>query len=224
MAPGHLVCRRHRRAQTARFSRSAGSERLPAERVVDLTGLYRRPGFHRHDGPDRRAVSEEPAGRGQPAHAGDHHAQRRRGTIPTRRSTRRPGRPPAGRPWRSSSPRSRRPGMPLNVVQTVGHTQVRRLVLGDVDRQASPAELERMKGLVREAMEAGAIGLSTALDLPAGRVCVDRRDRRARPGRRRVRRELFHPHAERGRPPARGDRRGPGDRQDEPARPSTSST
>ena len=57
-------------------------------------------------------------------------------------------------------------GMPLNIVQTVGHTQVRRLVLGDVDRQASSAELERMKTLVREAMEAGAIGLSTALIYP----------------------------------------------------------
>jgi N-acyl-D-amino-acid deacylase len=57
-------------------------------------------------------------------------------------------------------------GLPLNVVQTVGHTQVRRIVIGDVDRQASPHELERMKGLVREAMEAGAIGLSTALIYP----------------------------------------------------------
>ena len=53
-----------------------------------------------------------------------------------------------------------RAGLPLNVVQTVGHTQVRRLVLGEVDRRATPDELERMKALVREAMEAGAIGLS----------------------------------------------------------------
>src|SRR4051794_15866779 len=57
-------------------------------------------------------------------------------------------------------------GMPMNVVQTVGHTQVRSIVIGDVDRQATPEELERMKGLVREAMEAGAIGLSTSLIYP----------------------------------------------------------
>lgn len=57
-------------------------------------------------------------------------------------------------------------GLPLNVVQTVGHTQVRRLVLGDTDRRPSDEELERMRGLVREAMEAGAIGLSTALIYP----------------------------------------------------------
>ena len=57
-------------------------------------------------------------------------------------------------------------GLPVNVVQTVGHTQVRRLLLGDTDRRPSDAELERMRELVREAMEAGAIGVSTALIYP----------------------------------------------------------
>jgi N-acyl-D-aspartate/D-glutamate deacylase len=57
-------------------------------------------------------------------------------------------------------------GMPINVVQTIGHTQVRRVVLGEVDRRPLPMELERMKALVREAMEAGAIGVSTALIYP----------------------------------------------------------
>jgi len=57
-------------------------------------------------------------------------------------------------------------GLPMNVVQTVGHTQVRRIVLGDVDRQPNDEEMERMKDLVREAMEAGAIGVSTALIYP----------------------------------------------------------
>ncbi len=59
-----------------------------------------------------------------------------------------------------------RSGLTLNVVQTIGHTQVRRLVLGESDRQATPLELQRMKDLVREAMEAGAIGVSTALIYP----------------------------------------------------------
>jgi N-acyl-D-aspartate/D-glutamate deacylase len=57
-------------------------------------------------------------------------------------------------------------GMPINVVQTVGHTQVRRMVLGEVDRRPQPPELEKMKQFVREAMEAGAIGVSTALIYP----------------------------------------------------------
>ena len=57
-------------------------------------------------------------------------------------------------------------GTPVNVVQSVGHTQVRRVVLGDADRQPNSEELERMKQLVRESMEAGAIGVSTALIYP----------------------------------------------------------
>jgi N-acyl-D-amino-acid deacylase len=57
-------------------------------------------------------------------------------------------------------------GLPVNVVQTVGHTQVREMVLGEIDRRPSEEELERMRSLVREAMEAGAIGVSTALIYP----------------------------------------------------------
>lgn len=57
-------------------------------------------------------------------------------------------------------------GLPVNVVQTVGHTQVRRMVLGDVERRPNAEELARMQSHVREAMEAGAIGVSTALIYP----------------------------------------------------------
>ena len=48
----------------------------------------------------------------------------------------------------------------------VGATQVRRMVLGDDDKQPGAAELERMKALVREAMEQGAFGVSTSLQYP----------------------------------------------------------
>lgn len=57
-------------------------------------------------------------------------------------------------------------GLPVNVVQTVGHTQVRRIVLGDVERRPTDDELQQMQALVREGMEAGAIGVSTALIYP----------------------------------------------------------
>ena len=57
-------------------------------------------------------------------------------------------------------------GLPVNVAQTVGHTQVRRLVIGDVDRRPTPEELARMQALVRESMQAGATGVSTALIYP----------------------------------------------------------
>lgn len=57
-------------------------------------------------------------------------------------------------------------GMPINMTQTIGHTRMRQMVVGPLDRPATPQELDRMKALVREAMEAGAIGVSTALIYP----------------------------------------------------------
>src|SRR6185312_601414 len=56
-----------------------------------------------------------------------------------------------------------RQGMGINLASYVGATQVRRMVLGDADRDPTPPELERMKSLVRQAMEDGAVGLSSAL-------------------------------------------------------------
>lgn len=57
-------------------------------------------------------------------------------------------------------------GIPLNVAHNVGLAQVRRVVLGDEDVQPTPHQLEEMKTLVREGMEAGAVGVSTALIYP----------------------------------------------------------
>ncbi|HEY0512915.1 MAG TPA: D-aminoacylase [Thermoanaerobaculia bacterium] len=54
-------------------------------------------------------------------------------------------------------------GMGINLATYVGATQVRRMVLGQENRAPTAAELERMKGLVREAMEQGAVGVSTSL-------------------------------------------------------------
>jgi N-acyl-D-amino-acid deacylase len=54
-------------------------------------------------------------------------------------------------------------GIGINLASYVGATQVRRVVLGDADRAPTAAELERMKALVRTAMQQGAVGLSTAL-------------------------------------------------------------
>ncbi|HVP48423.1 MAG TPA: D-aminoacylase [Bryobacteraceae bacterium] len=54
-------------------------------------------------------------------------------------------------------------GMGINLGSYVGATQVRRTVIGDGDRAPTPAELERMKQLVRDAMHDGAVGVSTSL-------------------------------------------------------------
>ena len=51
----------------------------------------------------------------------------------------------------------------LNYASFVGHGSVRHAVLGDDDRQATPEEMERMRALVRQAMQEGAFGLSTGL-------------------------------------------------------------
>ncbi len=53
--------------------------------------------------------------------------------------------------------------MGINLATYVGATQVRRMVLGDENRAPNAAELQQMRTLVREAMEQGAVGLSTSL-------------------------------------------------------------
>lgn len=57
-------------------------------------------------------------------------------------------------------------GIGINVADYVGATTVRRMVLGDNDVQPTPAQLEQMKQLVRQAMRDGAVGLSTSLEYP----------------------------------------------------------
>jgi N-acyl-D-amino-acid deacylase len=57
-------------------------------------------------------------------------------------------------------------GVALNVVHNVGATQIRRMVLGDEDVQATPEQMREMLDLVEQAMRDGAVGLSTSLIYP----------------------------------------------------------
>jgi dihydroorotase/N-acyl-D-amino-acid deacylase len=59
-------------------------------------------------------------------------------------------------------------GTPINLGTYVGAAQVREAVLGDADRAPTAPELEKMKSLVAQAMQQGALGLSTALIYPPG--------------------------------------------------------
>ena len=59
-------------------------------------------------------------------------------------------------------------GTPINIGTYVGAAQVREAVLGDVNRAPTAEELEKMKALVAQAMQQGALGLSTALIYPPG--------------------------------------------------------
>lgn len=56
-----------------------------------------------------------------------------------------------------------RKGMAPNLASFVGAGTVRNNVLGEADVQPSPAQLDAMRALVRQAMEQGALGLTTAL-------------------------------------------------------------
>lgn len=58
----------------------------------------------------------------------------------------------------------------LNVLTFVGHATVRSRVMGnDTNRHATPAEVERMKQMVEQAMRDGAIGLSSGLEYETGK-------------------------------------------------------
>jgi N-acyl-D-amino-acid deacylase len=56
-----------------------------------------------------------------------------------------------------------RRGISCNVASFVGATSLRIHEIGHVDRPASAAELERMRGLMREAMQDGALGVGSSL-------------------------------------------------------------
>ena len=53
-------------------------------------------------------------------------------------------------------------GASMNIASSVSPQQIRKVVVGFDDRPATPAEIEKMKQLVAQAMEEGAVNLSTA--------------------------------------------------------------
>lgn len=60
-------------------------------------------------------------------------------------------------------------GIAPNAALIVGHGSVRQLVMGMENRAPTPEELDRMKALVKEAMDQGAHGISTGLIYLPGR-------------------------------------------------------
>jgi N-acyl-D-amino-acid deacylase len=70
---------------------------------------------------------------------------------------------PDWRTFRQYFARLEKQGMGINFASYVGATQVRRMILGDDDKQPTSEQLDQMKALVRQAMRDGAVGISTAL-------------------------------------------------------------
>ena len=154
----------------ARIGKLTGAERARAIRVIDARGLIVAPGFidiHSHsdftllvDGTAqskiRQGVTTEILGESGSA-----------GPIQ--------GKAAAGRPfgleidWTTLGgyfDRLEAGGISLNVGSYVGATQVRLCVLGNGSRDPTSDELEQMKQLVDQAMQDGALGLSTSLLVP----------------------------------------------------------
>jgi len=122
-----------------------------AARVIDATGLYIAPGFidvHTHLGPGLATEELSPA-----------YPQLAEGITTAFVN------PDGGGPTDLVEQRARllEHGLGVNVAQFVAHGSVRSAVIGSEDRDPTPEELDRMRTLVREGMEAGAFGLSSGL-------------------------------------------------------------
>lgn len=57
-------------------------------------------------------------------------------------------------------------GISTNIASFVGATTIRTNVIGEDNRDPTPAEMERMRALVKQAMEEGALGVGTSLIYP----------------------------------------------------------
>ena len=122
---------------------------VSVDEVIDATGLYVTPGFidaHSHAGP---GLATPGLSHGEPLLA--------MGLTTVFAN------PDGGGPIALGEQRAalERNGLGVNVAQLIGHGSVRSAVIGSQDRAATPAELDRMRALVRAGMEEGAWGLSS---------------------------------------------------------------
>src|SRR4029077_5421670 len=57
-------------------------------------------------------------------------------------------------------------GVSQNVASFIGATTIREYVIGLEDKKATPAQLDQMRALARQEMEAGALGIGSSLIYP----------------------------------------------------------
>ncbi len=121
----------------------------PAARIIDATGMIVSPGFidiHTHA---RRGLFEVPTA--------DNYTRQGVTTIYEGPD----GSSPL--PIKAFLDRVAATRISPNFGTFVGQGSIRQQVVGDVDRKATPAEIDRMRELVRQGMRDGAVGLSTGL-------------------------------------------------------------
>src|SRR5689334_11466351 len=136
---------------------SQGRVRIPAEaRVIDARGLVVAPGFidaHNHSD---RGFKEDPSASSQVSQGIT--------TVVIGQD--------GGSPFPIGTYLSDLDDKPIgvNVATFVGHATLRSQVMGeDTNRHATPAEIDRMKQMVEQAMRDGAFGLSTGLEYETGK-------------------------------------------------------
>jgi len=159
-----------REGRIARIGNLAGA---PAKHSIDARGLVVAPGFIDMLGQSELTILVDPRLPSKIYQGitteitgeGDSIAPQTDRTIAeNRRQYERYKINPDWRTFREYFARLEKQGMGINLGTYVGATQVRRAVIGDADRAPTPAELDRMKQLVDQAMREGARGLSTALE------------------------------------------------------------
>jgi len=139
-----------------------------ADRVVDAKGLYVAPGFideHSHADDGSAEVGEATIRTDSPERkAAPNLVAQGITTVVVNQDGRSPW------PIRDQRALLERQGVGPNVMLMVGHGTVRRMVMGDdFQRPATPDEVQRMRALVRQGMEEGAVGLSAGLEYVPGR-------------------------------------------------------
>ena len=137
-----------------------------AARVIDATGKYVAPGFidiHSHaddgSGPRGGLRDADPVRRAAPNLVSQGIT-----TVVVNQDGR--------SPWPVADQRAllEKTGIGPNAMLLVGHGTVRRRVLGDdVRRPARPDEIVKMRALVREQLQQGAVGMSAGLEYDPGR-------------------------------------------------------
>ncbi|MGH9766605.1 MAG: prolyl oligopeptidase family serine peptidase, partial [Blastocatellia bacterium] len=133
------------------FVGDAAKENLQAERVIDATGLTVAPGFidpHTHADDDLFDPKR-----------GGNLAFLTQGVTTVFIGSDGRSRIPLGKALQQLQSQ----GIGTNVASFVGHGAVRQAVLGMSDAAPTPEQLEKMKSLVRQGMDDGALGLSTGL-------------------------------------------------------------
>lgn len=124
----------------------------PAPTVIDATGLYVTPGFiniHSHATPEGLQRAENMLAQG----------------VTTEILNADGGGPTEIDPQLH---RLRLAGLAVNVGANIGFNAIWAEVMGPADKRPTPADIEKMRGLIRRGLEQGAFGVSAGLDYKPG--------------------------------------------------------